>query len=93
MLVRLDLQNLFGFEEPEPAPREEWHPERNADRISSMQMEQGRELLDVVRGMDGKPISKSGSFFDIPLSDGVKAQGRCAGSGPVEDDEESDESG
>lgn len=32
-----------------------------------MTLNQNWELMDVVRGGDYKPISKSGSFFDIPL--------------------------
>jgi hypothetical protein len=45
----------------------------------------------VVRGTDCKPISESGCFFDIPLPDGVKSEGRHMCSGPVEDEDEEGE--
>jgi len=72
MLNRLNADTLFGFLEPEPLPRSKWWDEMIGDRIHSMRLYRGWELLDVVRGMKNAP-SKSGSFFDIPLPFGKQA--------------------
>jgi hypothetical protein len=89
MIARLD-STLFGFEEPEPLPLSEWFDDMIADRLSTLILYQGWDLLDVVRGMDCTPMSKSGSFFDIPLPEGMK-DGRYGASAPIiEDDEEDD---
>jgi hypothetical protein len=42
----------------------------------------------VVRAGNFKPISKTGSFFDIPLPVGAQAKGRYKGTGSVEDEGE-----
>jgi hypothetical protein len=69
MLERLNAVSLFGFLEPEPLPRSEWWDAMIADRIHTMKLYRGWDLIDVVRGMTDAP-SKSGSFFDIPLPAG-----------------------
>jgi hypothetical protein len=72
MLELLNPSSLFGFQEPEPLPREEWYPEMIADEIGNMAKTWKSTLLNVVRGGDYRPISRSGSFFDLPLPFRVK---------------------
>ena len=77
MLERLNPATLFGFEEPEPLPREEWYSEMIAFEIRTEVHIWNCRLLDVVRGGDYRPISRSGSIFDIrgPRSGRTQAAG------------------
>jgi len=65
---RIDPGDLFGFQEPDPLPRQEWLPGRVAFEVEQKAVRQGYDLLNVVRGGDYRPISpaKDGSFFAIP---------------------------
>jgi hypothetical protein len=90
MLERLSNNSLFGFEEPDPLPREEWYPAMITWQIGSMMRSQNFDIVDIVRGGNYKPISKSGSFFDIPLPPGVKDTWNddCDEEGECEDDDD-----
>ena len=67
MLDILQPQSLFGFQEPPAPPRSAWYDDMLADRLHFLTLRQNWRLLDVVRGGDYKPMSPTGSFFDIPV--------------------------
>lgn len=67
MLELLQPQSLFSFQEPEPAPRDEWLGDVIAWELHMMTLRQNWKLIDVVRGGDFRPMSKCGSFFEIPV--------------------------
>lgn len=67
MLARLSGNSLFGFEEPDPLPREEWYQEMILDQVASAAHWIGVDIINIFRSGNYKPISKSGSFFDIPV--------------------------
>lgn len=67
LLGILEPGTLFGFQEPEPAPKSRWYDRMLKDQVGRMTMEQNWRILDVIRGGDFRPTSQSGSFFDIPV--------------------------
>jgi len=66
MIERLTSATLFGFEEPEPEPFQEWFPEMIAFEVNWIATCESFRLMDVVRSMDVGKLSKTGSFFEIP---------------------------
>lgn len=67
MLDILQPQSLFGFQEPPAPPRSAWYEDMLAERLHFLTLRQNWRLLDVVRSGDYKPMSPTGSFFDIPV--------------------------
>lgn len=87
----IDPGDLFGFQEPEPVAREVWYPDMIEDKIGSLALDMNHEILDVVRSGNYKPISKSGSFFDIPLPAGIQDTWKDEDEGEGEEPEDDDE--